>query len=410
MTATTFHYRAVDRAGTKRTGSAVAATQAEALRNLTAQGLIPLDLRPATNAGSAATGPRRGLFPGRRAVRSRDVAHFTAQLAVLISARVPIADAVLSIAEQEPDPRLKAIAADVAARVEAGEPLADALAAHPAAFDDTYVETLRSGEKTGNLTATLDHLAETLERAQEATRAVKSALAYPLCVLGVLFIGVVFLVGYVVPKFADMYASRGVKLPWLTEQLRAAGHSVQSFWWAYLLAIALACFTLNRLWRSPAWRLRLEALTDTLPALATVLRGLAIGRFARVLGMSLASGLGLIESLHMAGNASGRALLKRDARALAERVRTGGRLADALPLCDDLTPFARRMIIAGETAGELPRMCGLIARHYDREASHLAKALMSLIEPLLIVTIALVVLVIALSIFLPMWNMVNLVS
>jgi type II secretory pathway component PulF len=159
------------------------------------------------------------------------------------------------------------------------------------------------------------------------------------------------------------------------------------------------------LWRRRAWRARIDRCLHRVPAVRTVLVGLAVSRFSHVFGLCIRSGLSLIESLEMAGAASGRPLLEADAERMRQQVNHGGRLSDVLMTCSYLPAFARRMMAAGEQAAELSKMCGIVARHYDREVSHVAKNAATLIEPVLIAGLAAVVLVIALSIFLPMWNM-----
>jgi type II secretory pathway component PulF len=141
-----------------------------------------------------------------------------------------------------------------------------------------------------------------------------------------------------------------------------------------------------------------------------VLKGMAVSRFANVLGLCLRSGLNLMESLEMAGRASGRPLMLSDAEKMIEQVNHGGRLADVFLTCGYLPAFTRRMLTAGEEAAELPRMCTVVSRHYDREVTHLTKNVTTVIEPVMIVGLAGVVLLVALAIFLPMWNMTSLIG
>lgn len=399
MSTLTFEYQAVDKLGAAKRGSLAAGNEAEAFRLLTAQGLIPLAVSPA-----------RALLARGTRFKTRDLSHFTAQLAVLVSARVPIADGLLSIAQQEPNKRLAAVIRSLAAQVEAGTPLADAMSGHSEAFGSVYIETIRAAEKSGNLIKVLEHVAEMLERSEETGQQVKSALMYPLCVVGVLALAVVFLVGFVVPKFGVMFASRGVELPLMTQVLMAAGLSVQTFWYAYLGGVAGVVIAIRQMWRTPRGRAMLDRLLHRIPVIREVLKGLAIGRFTRVLGVSLGSGLGLIEALELAGRATGRPMLIEDVERMSQQVRVGGRLSEVLASCAYLTPFSKRMLSAGEDSGELPRMCALIARHHDRETTFLTKNLATAIEPVLIVLIAGAVLVVALAIFLPMWSMGNLIK
>jgi type II secretory pathway component PulF len=141
-----------------------------------------------------------------------------------------------------------------------------------------------------------------------------------------------------------------------------------------------------------------------------MLKGVAVSRFTHVLGLSIQSGVSLLDGLSMAGASSGRPLMVEDAEKMRDQVNLGGRMADVLLTCSYLPPFTKRMLSAGEEAAELPKMCSIVARHYDREVAHLAKNIATVIEPVLIVGLAGVVLVIALAIFLPMWNMAALIG
>lgn len=409
MNATSFEYTAVNRAGARTSGVLTASSRGEAVRTLVTQGLTPTLVRagsPSGRAGGRGLLLRRG---GRRA-SVKDIAHFTYQLSVLISARIPIGDGLMSIASQERDGELKEIITDVARRVQAGEQIATSLEAHERVFGSTYIATIRAAEKTGTMGKVLEHLSDMLERQQETRQHVRGALMYPICVVSVLSLAVIFLVAFVVPKFAGMFERRGMELPVFTRLLMDLGLSVQHYWWAYLLAIGAVVFTVRRTWRTESGRARLDTALHRVPYLNRILRGLAIGRFTRVLGVSLSSGLNLLESVQLAGRASGRPLLEADARKLVEQISAGGRLCDILPNCGYISPFAARMLAAGEQSGEIPRMCDIVARHYDRETTHLAKNIATVIEPVLIVGIALVVLAVALAIFLPMWDMVKLVG
>lgn len=397
--ALTWEYRAIDSQGVKRSGVAQAKTEQEAYRQLTAMGLTPLQLK--MMGGGNARGGRISL---------RQLSQLTGQLSVLVSARLSISEGLYSIAEQEPDKNVKAIVKDVATRVASGETIADSLRHHPRVFNDVYVETVRSAEKGGNLPQALEHLAEMLERAEETRRAIKAALMYPICVICALSAAVVFLLTFVVPKFARMFAERGVELPLFTRLLQGFGESMQAYWFFYLIGLGGTILAVRHAWRNPAGRRVIEGLLHKIPYMRAILVGLAMQRFAQVLGVSVKSGIGLIESLELAGRSSGRPALWADIERLIGQVRTGGRLSESLPGCVYVTPFTKRMIMAGESSAELPRMCGVVARHYERETSHLTKNISTVIEPILVVLIAAVVMAVALAIFLPMWNMVQLMG
>lgn len=400
--ATVFEYQAVDRAGARRRATVTAATKAEAYRKVAALGLTPLVIRPTARGFS-----RRSR---RRRVPTKELAHFTYQLGVLVSARIPISEGLLGVAQQEKEGVLRDVVMDLAKRIQSGEQVAVAMEAHKDALGDVYVETVRAAERSGNLSKVLDHLSETLERGQEQARMVRSALMYPACVVGVLGLAVFFLVGFVVPKFATMFQSKGLQLPFFTRLLMALGLSVQHYWWAYLLGAGLAAFGFRSMLRSEGGRGFLDAAVHRVPYIRDIVIGATISRFCSIFSLGLQSGLGLIESLDLAGKAAGRPVLNREVQRMVGQVRSGGRLTDCLSSCDYFTPFSKRMLVAGEQSAEIPRMCGVVARHYDRETTHLAKNLSTVVEPVLIVAIAGVVLVIALAIFLPMWDMAKLVG
>ena len=402
MTALAFEFRGVDRSGAKRDGVTHAATKVEAYRKVQAMGLTPLMVRKAAEV-------RRFGF-GRGRVRTKDLAHFTYQLGVFVSSQIPLGQGLQTIAEQEPEGRFKDIVTDIARRIDSGEQLAQAMDAHREELGSVYIQTVRAAERTGSLSKVLDHLSDMLERGQETLQMVRSALMYPMCIVGALSLALLFLIGFVVPRFASMFEQRGLDLPVFTQALMMFGNSIQHFWWAYIIAIAAAVFGVRRTWATPGGRLAIDQTLHRVPYLKRILIGLAVSRFARVLGVSLAAGLGLIESLELAAGASGRPSLAADVGRMAARVRNGSRLCDALAECAYLPGFARRMLAAGETSGQVPKMCEVVARHYDRETTHLTKNLGTVIEPVLIVGIAGVVLVVALAIFLPMWDMVKLVG
>ncbi len=400
MSSFPFSYKAVDRAGVTRTGVAKAATHIDAYRQITASGLTPLTITPLSG------GKRRG----RRGVRSSDVAHFTYQLAVLISARIPVGEAFRTIAEQEPPGRFRDALTSISGRIESGEQIASAMSEHADIFGDTYLESVRAAEKTVNLIKVLEYLSDMLERSIETRQLLRASLTYPLCVVVVLVVAVLFLLGFVIPKFAKIFSERGLSLPGFTQALVYLGVSMQQFWWAYLLGTGLIVYGLRRFWQTPDGRATFEDFFHRVPYLRDILVGLGVSRFARVFGLCLSSGIGLIDALEMSGKASGRLRLKADADKMVEHVRRGGRVAESLASCAYLPAFAKRMISAGEESAELPRMCTIVARHYDRETTVLTKNICTVIEPVLIVAVAGVVLVVALAVFLPMWDMVKLVG
>lgn len=396
-----FQFRAIDGAGVPSAGVIAGESRVEVYRQLVGKGLTPTDIRPISAM------LKRG---GRAGVKSKDIAHFAQQLSVLVGARIPLAEAIRSIADHEGNLKFREILRSIGTRVEAGDQVALAMQQHAEVFGDVFLETVKAAEKTGNLTRVLEYLAEMMERSEETRQQVKAALTYPAVVVSVLSMAVLFLVGFVVPKFGRMFASRGVELPVLTRILLHLGESLTAYWWAYLIVLIAAAVMGHRMLTTSQGRLALDRWLHKVPVVRGLLTGAAVSRFARVFGLCLSSGLGLIEAIEMAGKASGRAMLQRDAARMIEQVKAGGRVSVVMEACTYLPRFARRMIAAGEESAELPKMCSVVARQYDRETAVMAKNLATVIEPVMIVMIAAVVAVIALAVFMPMWDMVKLVG
>ena len=403
MSALCFEYVAVGRDGHAKRGTVSAATRQEAYRRLASDGLVPTKIRK-----PRAVRPLAGLS-GKR-IRHEDIAHFTYQLSVLLEARIPVVAAFNSIADQATHQGIADIARGVAREVQAGRSITDALEHHRGVFGSVYLETVRAAELSGNMISVLGHLAESVEDQGEMRRLIRGAALYPATVVVTLLVATLFLVTFVVPKFAGMFEARGIDLPLLTVVLMTIGQSIKAFWYVYLAGFVGLAFGVRVAWRRQGFRRRVDSTLHRIPVLRDVLVGLSISRFAGVFGIALRSGVGLIDCLHMAGNASGRPLLEADVKALADQVRRGGRLRDTLPSCTYLTGFTKQMLSAGEEAAELPKMCEILTRHYSRETRHKAKGLSTVVEPILIAALTVVVLIVALAIFLPMWDMVSILG
>jgi len=397
-----YAYRARDRTGAMRKGVVRAATPTEAYRRVVALGLFPVKIR------TKRTGARPNL--GRPAASTLELSEFTHELAVLLEAGVAVSEGLRSIGEQTRSERFRAVVRDAAARIQAGESISGALGAHATVFGEIYVETIRAAERSGNMVEVLRALADMLEQHAEQRRQVRKAMAYPVMVVIALSLAIGFLLAFVVPRFGEMFAKRGMDLPLLTQALQAAGLFLRNQWWLVLGGLAASVWGVRRAWRTAAGRRVLDRSLHMIPAVSRVLVGGATARFTRVFGLCVSSGLPLTESLELAGRASGRPSLEADAHRLIRAVDQGRRLSHELGECRYLPHFARRMIAAGEESATLSRMCDVISRHYDRETAHTASTLSTVIEPILIVLLTGVVLLVALAIFLPMWDMAGLVG
>jgi len=398
-TAVTFQYRATDGRGRDRKGRINAANEAEAVRVLHRAGLDVSELREAGASGS--------LFGWRAKVTHASVAGLTRELSVLLEAGIPLGRGLAAIAENETNEELRGIVRRVAGAVEAGQPLTEALGAHRNAFSDTFIETIRAAEKSGELKRSMDHLADLLERQLEIQQNLRRAMTYPLIVMGVVMLAIGVIVVFVVPRFAATFASQGIELPLATVVIRAFGESIRAYWYAYIGGLVTAYFLFRAWIGSSGGRLVFERLLLRTPYIRRIIEATSAARFARVLGVSLGAGVEMADAVEMAGRATGRPLFVRETRRMASGLRTGESIGSVLSSNPLLPGFARRMLGAGKDSAELSKACAIIARHYDRSSDNLTSNVNTIIEPLLTVVMAGVVLLIALSVFLPMWQVIG---
>jgi type II secretory pathway component PulF len=399
MTLQTYKYKGLDAIGQEVRGTIKASDEEDARRRVSALGLTPTRVRE-----SRASGP---IFSFQQ-VKTKDIVGLTRELSVLVEAHIPLDRGLVSIAEGDGKPALNAMLLDIAAMIESGQPMTKALEKYRDIFGDVYIETIRAAEKSGNMVAVMSHLAELMERQLETQQQLKRAMTYPAIVMSVVFLAVTVIVVFVVPKFGAIFESQGAALPITTRAVQALGDSVRGYWWAYLGGIIGSVVGLMVAWANPRGRLALEVFLTKVPYVSKVIIAVTSGRFARVVCIGLQSGLDVIEAIQMGGRATGRPVFINECTAMVERLKGGERLADVLRATRYLPSFARRMIGAGKDATDLARSCDIVARHYDREASHLTKNVNTIVEPLMTVAMAGIVLLIALSVFLPMWGMVRL--
>lgn len=393
-----YSYTALDASGSRVRGEMMAIGEQEACRALSARGLTPLKVSVRRKRGP--------LFSSQRVTKA-DVADVTRELSVLIEAKIPLARSLHSIAEQETKHALAGMIRSIATAIEAGEPLTHALEPYRDVFGEVYLETLRAAEKSGNLSEVMGYLAELLDRQIESSQQLRRAMTYPMIVLSVVAAAVGVIVVFVVPKFAATFRSQGVELPTITRWVQVLGESIKAYWWAYSAGLGALTAAAVGYARSPDGRDFFERLLLGVPYVGKIVVSSTVAQLTRVMSIGLSSGLGLIESIELGGRASGRAVIRAECEGVAGALRGGQELPAALAESRFVPPFAKRMLVAGKDSAELSRACGIVARHFDREASHLTKNINTVIEPLLTVAMAGIVLLVALSVFLPMWQMVK---
>lgn len=395
-----FRYKAAGADGQVVDGRIDAADRAQAARMLQAQGHTPIRIEDA--AKPAAPDDPAALPSGSKGDRAggTDIDLFTLELATLLRAGLPLDQALDTLTGLAESPALARIAAAVNTAVRSGAPLSDALAQSDPGFDEFYCNMVRAGESSGALDVALERLAAFRRNRREMRQALISTLIYPAILLVLALIAVAVLLAFVVPQFTEMFADAGRELPLLTRIVAGAGDLVVNWWWLILLGAAAAAWVLQQQWKSPAGRARWDAQLLRLPLIGTLTRKLHTARFARTLGTLLGNGVGLLPAIGIAREIVGNRVMSQALVQVERRVREGEGLAGPLSDTRVLPTLATQLVKLGERTGRLEPLLIQVAEIYERDVQTGLKRLLTLAEPVIIITVALLVTVIILSVVL----------
>lgn len=393
-----YRYEAVDAAGKTDRGVIEADSPKQARTHLRTRGLTPLTVDALGSAAQAARGTAGGF--GRR-LSTQELALFTRQLASLIVAGLPLDEALGALADQAERAYVHELLAGVRAEVMGGSSLSVALMQHPRDFPDIYRALVSAGEHSGHLGLVLERLAGYIETRNTLTAKIRLAFTYPAIVTVVAFAIVIFLLSYVVPQVVSVFANTKQKLPMLTVVMLALSDFVRQWWWAALIVLGLAVLAIRALLRQPGVRLEWHRWLLTAPLAGKLIRGYNTARFASTLAILVSAGVPILRSLQAAGETLGNEALRANVDDATTRVREGSSLARALAAQNQFPPVLVHLIRSGEATGNLPSMLERAAQGEAQELERRTMFLTSLLEPLLILTMGVVVLLIVLAVLMP---------
>jgi type IV pilus assembly protein PilC len=419
----TYTYTAIEAAsGRKRAGELDSADVDTAIGALKTRGLHPIALAPMTEpdegragrapAGSAWVAPG-GRWPRlRRAAGTKELTILTRQLAALVNAGMPLVRSLDLLARQERNPAWRAVIAGLADVIRAGGTLSDGLRRHPKIFDRLYVGMIQAGESGGTLDLVLDRLARHLEKVGQVRARMKAAMTYPVVIMVVAVVIVAGLMAFVVPRFEAIFVGvlKGAPLPALTQAVLGASRWVEQHGWGLLGALILLGLGARWLRHTAAGARAADRLCLRLPLLGALLLKAAIARFSRTLGSMLASGVPILEALQLTRDACGNRTVGEAIGTVHRRVREGEGVARPLAATGVFPPVVAGMVEVGEETGTLPAMLARIADLYDEEVDNTVAGLTSLLEPAMIVIMALVVGTIVLALFLPIIRIIQMLG
>jgi general secretion pathway protein F len=409
-----YRYRAVDAAGDVATGELEAANEAETVDRLRNQGLMPMQVArsAAGGAGAAAAGgsrERRAWFVPKNVTRDQLMA-VTRELATLLKAGLPLDRALEIMIGLAPTPAVTALLQGVRDDVRGGKSLSQALDARRDVFSRFYVNIVRAGEAGGALGTVLSRLAETLERNKELRETVKSALIYPTILIGVAVVSVVVLLIFVVPQFEQTFSQAGKALPLPTEMVVFLGKLMRNWWWAIALAAVILVWWTRRRLRRPDVRARVDARVLTVPVLGDLVTKVEVARFARTLATLLGNGVTLLSGLTIVKETMGNVTLAGALDGVTARLREGKGFGRPLADTGLYPKLATQMILVGEESGRLEEMLSRVADIYDREVQLAVKRFLAVLEPALILGLAVLIGGIVFSILLGVMGMSELVQ
>ncbi len=402
-----FAFEALSADGHTRKGTIEADSAKTARSLLRSQSLVPLKVEALVH--SPLTDAAAWSFFNRRVFSANALSVWTRQLAGLVSSGLPLERALSSLCTEADRESERNLVAQVRSEVNAGSTFAKALAAHPREFSAIYVAVIGAGEQSGQLAVVLDHLAQDLEDQQNLHAKLLGAALYPAIVSAVALCIVLFLMAYVVPQVASVFAGSKKALPFLTVAMLNLSDMVRNYGWLALVLGALGVALSRHALKSPALRYRFDAAWLTLPIIGKLSRSFNAARFASTLAMLAAAGVPILKALQAASETLSNHALRQDAQEALIAVREGAPLATALAQNKRFPGLLSMFARLGEQTGQLPVMLQRAAQQLSTEVQRKAMQLATLLEPLLIVLMGAVVMLIVLAVLLPIIEMNQLV-
>jgi len=367
-------------------------------------GMTPVEVK------KASTGLKMeiNLRPGR--VKLKTIAVFCRQFATMVNAGLPILRALSILADQTDNQELEKVLVQSRTDVEQGSSLSAALAKHPKAFNNLFISMIKAGETGGVLDDVLLSLADQIEREVELRRQIKSAMTYPVVVVAMVMLILAAMLLFVVPQFESIYSNLGGTLPLPTRILLGVSTAVRTYWYMVLFGGVVFSFLFRRYKRTDDGRARVDALKLKVPVFGALFHKVALARFAATLGMLLRSGVPILQALDNVKDTVNNRVIGDAVDDVKTSVREGESIAKPLGKHKVFPPMIVQMMAVGEETGAVDTMLDKVAEFYNSEVTATVEALTSLIEPLLIAFIGAAVGAAVIALYMPMFNVINLIK
>lgn len=404
-----FAYVAFDRAGKSVSGVTESGTEGEAREALRSKGLFVTQLKVSDGSSLPLPGGKpRVRGPGPRVGRGRvlkNLMTFTRQLHVLLASGTPLVQALGALERQSKDVAWKTVVSDVRTRVEEGASLSDAMAHHKLWFDDVCRSLISAGEAGGRLEAMLERLAKLVRSESHVRTSVVGAMVYPCLLILISIVVMVILLTFVLPRFAGLFDTLGSPLPPTTKVVMAASDFLRGYWWVILLACGGGGFAFHAWRKTSAGRRACDGALVKLPAVGKIVRSFSTARMARLLGIQLESKVPLLDALGLTRQAVPNVIFKDLITSAEEAATRGQSVSGALAASDLIAPAIVEAIRSGEQTGQMSTLLISIADFLDEENDVVVRSLTSIIEPVILIVLGVMVGFVALSMFLPLFDL-----
>jgi type IV pilus assembly protein PilC len=422
----TYAYAALDAKGKETKGTIEADNQNAAVSHIREQGFFPTQVVEVGAAGKGSASAPRAAKAKKSAmkteiklpafmegkVKPKHLMVMTRQLATLIDAGLPLLRGLQVLQRQERHPKLKRIMGNLGESIQSGSTLAEAMAQHPKVYNRLYVNMVKAGEIGGVLDVVLVRLAEFMEKVAKIRNKVISAMTYPVVVLFVALLIMFFLMTKIVPKFKEIFDDllEGAQLPALTTMVMSVSNALVQKAPLVIIGVVILVVLVKLLGKTKGGRMMLDRMKLKMPVFGTLIEKTAIGRMTRTLGTLLQSGVPILQALNIVRDTSGNEVIARGIQMVHDSVKEGENIAPPMESSGIFPPMVIGMVEVGEETGKLPDMLMRVADTYDDEVDNTVAALSSIIEPLLIVGLAVVVGTIVIALFLPMLSIIGKLS
>jgi type IV pilus assembly protein PilC len=397
----TYTYKARDKAGNMVNGSLEADSEGLVLQRLREMGYTPLE----ASKKSSGLNLEINLRPGR--VKLKEVAVFSRQFATMVNSGLPILRALAILADQTESKELQKAIVGVRIDVEHGSSLSGGMSKFPKAFNDLYIAMVKSGETGGMLDEVLLRLADEIEKEVHLRQKIKSAMTYPVAVVGLVFLIMSAMLLFVVPQFQSIYGELGGTLPLPTRILLGMSQLFKAYWWI-VLALTIGFFQfLKRYKKTEQGRSQIDAFKLRVPIFGNLFHKTALSRFSSTLGMLLKSGVPILQAMDIVVDTVNNRVISRAVVDVQASVREGESIAKPLARHSVFPPMVVQMLSVGEETGQVDTMLNKVATFYDNEVEAMVDALTSLIEPLLIAVIGGCVGAAVIALYMPMFDIIK---